>query len=77
MMKHLRRAANEFGRTILVVMHDINFAAKYSDRICAMKDGKIAAFGAVEEIMKPALLTGIFDTQIEIMNGPQDPVAVF
>jgi len=44
MMKHLRRAANEFGRTILVVMHDINFAAKYSDRICAMKDGKIAAF---------------------------------
>jgi len=25
-------------------MHDINFAAKYSDRICAMKNGKIAAF---------------------------------
>ena len=37
MMKHLREAANEFGRTIVTVLHDINFAAKYSDRICAMK----------------------------------------
>ncbi|NLN15195.1 MAG: ATP-binding cassette domain-containing protein, partial [Tissierellia bacterium] len=51
MMEHLRRAADEFGRTILVVIHDINFAAKYSDRICAMKDGQIAAFGRVEEVM--------------------------
>jgi iron complex transport system ATP-binding protein len=44
MMEHLRHAADKFGRTILTVMHDINFAAKYSDRICAMKNGKIAAF---------------------------------
>src|SRR5699024_2186993 len=51
MMEHLRSVANEFGRTILTVMHDINFAAKYSDRICAMKDGRIAAFGTVKEIM--------------------------
>ncbi len=59
MMEHLRRAANEFGRTILTVMHDINFAAKYSDKICAMKDGQIAAFGTVEEVMDPTLLTDI------------------
>lgn len=44
MMEHLRRAPNEFGRTILTVMHDINFAAKYSDKICAMKDGQILCF---------------------------------
>ena len=44
MMEHLRRAANEFGRTILTVLHDINFAVRYSDRICAMKNGAIAAF---------------------------------
>ena len=61
MMEHLRRAANEFGRTILVVMHDINFAARYSDRICAMKDGKIAAFGTVEEVLNPELLTDIWN----------------
>jgi iron complex transport system ATP-binding protein len=77
MMEHLRRAANEFGRTILTVMHDINFAAKYSDKICAMKDGQIAAFGTVEEVMDPEILTDIFETKIEIINGPYGPIAVY
>jgi iron complex transport system ATP-binding protein len=77
MMEHLRHAADEFGRTILTVMHDINFAAKYSDRICAMKDGQIAAFGTVEEIMDPDILTDIFETKIEIIDGPRGPVAIY
>ena len=77
MMKHLRHAANEFGRTILTVIHDINFAAQYSDRICAMKNGQIAAFGAVEDIMKPELLTDIFETDINIIEGPRGPIAIY
>ncbi|HDX9627728.1 TPA: ATP-binding cassette domain-containing protein [Bacillus cereus] len=77
MMEHLRRAANEFGRTILTVMHDINFAAKYSDKICAMKDGQIAAFGTVEEVMDSKILTDIFETKIEILDGPYGPIAVY
>lgn len=77
MMEHLRHAANEFGRTILTVLHDINFAARYSDRICAMKDGKIVAFGTTEEIMDAEVLTNIFDTRIEIINGPHGPVAIY
>ena len=77
MMEHLRHAANEFGRTILTVLHDINFAAKYSDRICAMKGGRIAAFGTVEDIMTPKLLTDIFETEIGIINGPYGPIAVY
>lgn len=77
MMEHLRLAADEFGRTILTVMHDINFAAKYSDRICAMKNGKIAAFGTVEEIMRADLLSAIFETDIDIIEGPHGPMAVY
>ena len=77
MMEHLRTIANEFGRTILTVMHDINFAAKYSDRICAMKDGEIAAFGTVKEIMNANLLSDIFETKIDIMTGPYGPIAVY
>lgn len=77
MMEHLRHAANEFARTILIVMHDINFAAKYSNRICAMKHGSIAAFGTVEDIMKPELLTDIFETKIDIIQGPHGPLAVY
>lgn len=77
MMEHLRAAAQEFGRTIVTVMHDINFAAKYSDRICAMKDGQIAAYGTVEEIMDPEILTSIFETKIEVIEGPYGPIAIY
>ncbi len=77
MMKHLRKAADEFGRTILMVMHDINFAAKYSDRICAMKNGNIQAFGTVEEVMDAELLTSIFNTNIEVIEGPYGPIAIY
>lgn len=77
MLQHLRHAADELGRTILMVMHDINFAAQYSDRICAMKDGKIEVFGTVDEIMQPELLSQIFETPIEIMEGPRGPIAVY
>ncbi len=77
MMEHLKKVAQEFGRTILIVMHDINFAAKYSDRICAMKDGKISAFGEVSEIMRPEILTDIFETSIDVMQGPNGPIAIY
>ena len=40
-MSHLRAAVRELGRTMIVVLHDINFAARYADYICAVKDGKI------------------------------------
>jgi len=77
MMKHLQAAAREFGRTIIVVLHDINFAARYADHICAIKDGKLAAFGTVGEIMQPELLTEIFNTEIEVLQGPSGPIACY
>lgn len=77
MMKHLQAAAREFGRTIIVVLHDINFAARYADHICAIKDGKLTAFGTVGEIMQPELLTEIFNTEIEVLQGPSGPIACY
>ena len=77
MMEYLRHVADEFGRTIVTVLHDINFAAKYSDRICAMKDGNIAAFGTVDEIMDADVLSDIFETKLEIIQGPYGPIAVY
>ena len=77
MMKHLHSAAREFGRTIIIVLHDINFAARYADYICAAKSGKIAAFGTVEEIMRDDLLTEIFDTPVQVIDGPYGPIAAY
>ncbi len=77
MMKHLRAAAQEFGRTIVIVLHDINFAARYADYICAVKDGRIAAFGEVGEIMRADLLSEIFNTPVEVIEGPKGPIAAY
>ena len=77
MMKHLYSAAKEFGRTIIIVLHDINFTARYADYICAAKDGQIAAFGTPDEIMRDELLTQIFNTPVKVIEGPHGPLATY
>lgn len=77
MMQHLHFAAREFGRTIVIDLHDINFASRYADYICAAKDGQIAAFGTVNEIMRDDLLTEIFDTPVQVIDGPHGPIAAY
>ncbi|MCH1882750.1 ATP-binding cassette domain-containing protein [Agrococcus sp. ARC_14] len=77
MMRHLRRAAEELGRTIVLVVHDINFAGHYADRICAVKDGRIVEFGTAAEMMTDAVLTRVFDTPVQVIEGPNGPLAVY
>jgi len=66
MMKILRQAANDFGKTVVLVLHDINFASWYSDHIVAMKHGKVAAQGPVAEMIKPEVLSGIYEMDIKV-----------
>ncbi|MDN5756298.1 MAG: iron ABC transporter ATP-binding protein [Arthrobacter sp.] len=77
MMQHLHRAARELGRTIVVVIHDINFAGHYADHICAVKDGQVVDFGPPEQIMTNAVLSRVFDTPVEVIEGPRGPLAVY
>ena len=77
MLEYLKKAAREFNRTIIVVLHDINFAAKYSDNICTMKNGKIINFGSPSEVMKEDILTDIFETNVKIVNSEYGPVAIY
>lgn len=77
MMKHLKNAAEQFGRTVVVVLHDINFAAKYADYICAAKHGQVVQFGTPEDIMKNDLLTDIFNTPVRVIDGPDGPLACY
>ncbi|MGO1315515.1 MAG: iron ABC transporter ATP-binding protein [Cellulomonadaceae bacterium] len=77
MMQHLRRAAAELGRTVVVVLHDINFAGHYADRICAVKDGLVARYGSPEEIMRSDVLSELFETPIDVIDGPRGRLAVY
>lgn len=70
-MKVLRRLVDDLGKTIILVLHDINFASCYSDHIVALKGGKIIKVGNTEEIISPAVLQEIYDMEIpiEVVNG--------
>lgn len=77
MMKQLRAAADDLGRTIVIVLHDINFAAHYSDKILAMKHGQVVKHGTPDEIMQNQVLSEIFNTEITVIEGPSGPLAVY
>lgn len=68
MLKLLRKMADEQGKTIILVIHDINFASAYSDHIVLIKDGKIAIDGSVEEIICPEVLTSIYDMEFTVIE---------
>ncbi|MER7553466.1 MULTISPECIES: iron ABC transporter ATP-binding protein [Streptomyces] len=76
MMGQLRRAADELGKTVVLIVHDINFAATYSDRIVALREGRIAASGTVDAMMRAEVLTEVFDTpvQIHVVEGERTAV---
>lgn len=68
LMKTVRRLCDELGKTVILVLHEINYAAFYSDYICAFVDGRIARFGTVEEVMTKQTLSDIYRVDFEMME---------
>lgn len=64
------RLQAESGRTVVMVLHDLNFAARYADRLVAMVDGRIAAEGAPEEVVTERLLDEVFDLRARVVPDP-------
>ncbi len=77
MMAQLRQAADQLGRTIIIVLHDINFAASYSDFIVAMDGGLVVEAGTPEEIIQSDVLTRVFRTPVSVVDGPAGKFAVY
>lgn len=77
MMKIVRRLCDELGKTVILVLHEINYAAFYSDYICAFKNGKIASFGTVEEVITKENLSKIYQVDFEILNVAGKPLSIY
>src|SRR5690625_7962862 len=75
-MRLLRQAADELGKTVVVVIHDLNFASRWSDRIIAMRDGRVIAAGAPEEVMTPELLHELYGVEIRVSDEEGWPLAL-
>lgn len=70
-MKMLRRIVDELGKTVVIVIHDINFASCYSDEIIALQDGEIVSVGTVDEMMTASTLSKLYDMDFNVqeING--------
>lgn len=65
-MKILRNLVDELGRTVLIVIHDINFASCYSDKIVALQDGKIKYHDDTDKIINSRVLSELYDMKFDV-----------
>ncbi|WP_368896404.1 ATP-binding cassette domain-containing protein, partial [Priestia megaterium] len=76
-MKLLKRLVEDLGKTIVIVIHDINFASVYSDYIVALKNGEVIREGPTETIIQTSVLKDIYDMDIPIETVGGQRICVY
>lgn len=77
MMKNIKKLCDELGKTIIMVLHELNLASFYSDYICAFKDGKVANYGTSKEVITKENLKNIYGVDFEITQIKEKPLCLF
>ena len=67
----VRRLNHELGRTVVMVLHDLNLAARYADYLVVLHDGQVAAQGTPREVVNPHMLRSVFGVEAEITPDPR------
>ena len=70
LLMNILKARTSSNVGILVILHDLNLASHFADKIAIMKDGEIKAFGKPEEIMTDDFLTSIYEVPIKVKYDP-------
>ncbi len=76
-MRLLCDLAHRRGMAILVVVHDLNLAARYADRIWLLDGGRLLAQGPWDEVMRPEVLDPVYRVKLSPLHVEQDARPVF
>jgi len=68
-IKLLKKLTDEKKLIVVSVMHDLNIAYKYSNKVCLMSHGKVVKFSEPEEVMTKESITEVFDVDIDLVEG--------
>lgn len=77
MMKVFRRLVDELGKTVVIVMHDINFASVYSDNIVVLKNGKLEKSDKTDNIIHKETLEDIYEIDFDIREINGNKICVY
>jgi iron complex transport system ATP-binding protein len=72
----VRRLNRERRRTVVMVLHDLNLAARYSDSVVVMKRGRVVARGAPADVLTPGLLADVFGLAADVLDDPRTGLPV-
>ncbi|KJZ26265.1 ABC transporter ATP-binding protein [Tritonibacter mobilis] len=76
LMARLRDLADNKDRTVIIVLHDINFATVYADRVLVMKEGRLCADGAPQDVITETLIQSVFETDAPLRTVEGRPVVM-
>ncbi len=77
LMKLLRDLADNHGRSVVLVLHDVNYASVYSDRIVAMRDGVVVVDGPPAEVIATDALETVFGARFAVHEVGDDRFAAY
>jgi len=69
-LKLMRKLIAEKNKTVIMVLHDLNLAARYSDEIILMDSGKVVDFGIPQEVITKENIEKVYKIKVEIMSHP-------
>lgn len=66
LMGHLRKAANQDNRTVVIVLHDIAYALAFADQVVLMANGKITDQGTPKQVITEASISDVYGTRVAL-----------
>jgi iron complex transport system ATP-binding protein len=70
-------ALSRSGRAVLVVLHDLNLAARYADAVWLMHEGRLVASGSWQEVLRPSVLEPVYRVRLRPLADSQEDRPVF
>ncbi len=71
LMQNLRQLAAQ-GLAVLVVLHDLNLALRYADRVGLLQQGRMNALGPAEQVLEPMRIREVFAVDVSLVSHPRD-----
>jgi len=66
----IRRLNKKYGLTVLIVLHDLNLASQYCDRLILLKEGKIYKIGTPSEVLTYQIIEEVYQTVVVVKRNP-------